>query len=147
MARKDVAKIGHEKFLKMAAQLNMVVVTKGGWTKLYAPGTDVAKTTRKPCIAIPNTKRVTIVEIVNWDAPLAVAHPKPSAKTVTGQINFAQHEKVVLNETFKTCKALCALKVEAPVEAPAEQPATEQVAETVAEPAAEVTEAPVAEVA
>jgi hypothetical protein len=127
MARKDVARIKFEKFQKIADKLGMVAVTKGGWTKFYAPGTDVTKTVRKPCIAVPNTKKVTIVEFVNWEAPLAIAHPKPSAKTVTGQVNFAQDEVMVLSNVYKSAKALIALVAEQAkaVETPAEQPAAE----------------------
>jgi hypothetical protein len=132
MARKNVAKIPFEKFEKIANQLGMVIVSKGAETKIFAPGTDAAKTVRKACIAVPNTKLVTRVEIVNFESEFAVPHPKPSAKTVTGMINFEQDAKMVLNHTYKTCKAICAA-----AKAEAEKPAVTEVVEPV------VTEAPV----
>lgn len=138
MARKNVAKIPFAKFTKIAEKLNMVQVSKKGWTKFYAPGTDAEHTVRKACLAVPNTKSVTIVEVVNFEAPLAIPHPKPSAKTVTGQINFDQSPVMVLSNVYKTCQAinLAALEaaavpeatpevVEVVTEAPAEQPAIE----------------------
>jgi hypothetical protein len=136
MARKGVERIAFEKFEKIAKQLGMVIVTKKGWTKFYAPGTDAAKTVRKPCLGVPNTKSVTIVELVNFEHELAVAHPKPAAESVRGMINFAQDAKLVLRDTYKVAKALCEAAVApAPVEEPkAEEPAaTEPAAETVAE--------------
>lgn len=144
MARKNVAKIPFEKFQKIAAQLGMVEVVKGAETKFFAPGTDAAKTVRKACIAVPNTKLVTRVEIVNFESEFAVPHPKPSAKTVTGMINFEQDAKMVLNHTFKTCKAICAA-AKAEAEKPAEQPVVTEA--PVEAPVTEVVEAPTAEVA
>lgn len=135
MARKNVARIPHEKFVKIAEKLGMVISIKGNETKFFAPGT--TKTARAACVSVPNTKQVTRVEVVNFVSEFAIPHPKPSAKSVTGMIDFAQEPKMVLSHVYKTCKAICAaaLVVETP---PAEAP-TEQ-------PAAEVAEAPIAQV-
>lgn len=120
MARKGLTVVAYAALLEVAQSLNLNVVKKGGWTKCFAPGH-----TKGAALGIPNTEKkgVTRVELVNFTHEDAVAHPKPSAGSVTGMIDFAQDEKLILNTFRKMGKAV--IKAQEQLDAAAELKALE----------------------
>jgi len=127
MSRKNVTKVKFEKFIKIATKLGMTVKSNKGWTKVFPANGSI-----KQSFGIPNTKRVTRVELVGFEnAEYGVAHPAPSAGTVTQMLNFEQPELLITQAFYKTAKALIeAANVAAtPVAEPVVEAPVEQVAE------------------
>jgi hypothetical protein len=124
MARKNVTKVKFEKFVRTAEKLGMTVKSNKGFTKVWPANGSI-----KQSLGIPNTKRVTRVELIGFESELAIAHPAPSAGTVTQMLDFGQDEALILRSFYKVSKALCEAATLAAI--------------PVAEP---VVEAPVAEV-
>lgn len=125
MSRKGLTAVEQEKLVAVANKLGLNVVTRKGFTKVFAPGA-----TRGAALGIPNTKLVTRVELVGFTSEAGIPHPKPPAKTVEQMLNFGQEEASILGDFYKAAKKLLELppppakeeKAE-PAEAPAAAPA------------------------
>jgi hypothetical protein len=104
--RKDLTSVPKEKFLAAALQLGMVLIPKKGWTKAYPPGHNKGK-----AIGIPNTEKVSRIEIVGFESKEVptVMHPKPPAATVTQMLDFHQEEKDILEDFRELCNELKAM--------------------------------------
>jgi hypothetical protein len=121
MARKDHAVIPSSDLIAIAEEYGMKVLNKKTEDKVFVK-------TKKQSLGIPKTtKGVTRVELVGFEHPVGVAHPKPPAGTVTQMLDFTKPASEVLKDFRVVCKYLVA---EAEVEAEeAEAETTEQVEE------------------
>lgn len=103
MARKGMTSVKQESLLEVVQHLGLAVVERKGWLKCYKAD-EKGQPTGKPAIGIPTTKMVTRVELVNFEHPLGVPHPKPPAGSVTQMLNFEQDEKAIRKDLYKVCR-------------------------------------------
>lgn len=103
MSRKGLTGVKQEKFVIIVQRLGMDIKPNRGWLKCSPKGAGI-----KRSVGIPTTKSVTRIELIGFTHELAVAHPKPPAKTVEQMIDFAQDEKLILQNFYLVCKHLCA---------------------------------------
>lgn len=119
MPRKGLTAVEKTKLEALARRAGLNVISKRGWTKCYLPGQDKGK-----AIGIPNTEKVTRVEIVGFTSPLGIKHPKPPANTVEQMLNFEQAEALILENFKDLCRELMAM---APAEGQAAPKGEQQV--------------------
>lgn len=101
MARKDHAVIAPQDLLDIAEEYGMKVLdSKKTEYKVFV-------TSKKQSLGFPKTtKGVTRVELVGFEHPVGVAHPKPPAGTVTQMLDFTKPAAEVLKDFRVVCKYL-----------------------------------------
>ena len=99
MARKNLTQVEQAELLQIAEAQGLSVVANKGFIKVFGTGQH-----RPPALGIPTTKLVTRVELVGFEHPIAVAHPKPPAKTVTQVLDFSKPRECVLEDFQILCE-------------------------------------------
>jgi hypothetical protein len=100
MSRIGMTQVKQETLLKIMEELGCAIQKRKGWFKCYAPDEKGMPTGNKS-IGIPTTRFATCVELVRFEHPLAVRHPKPPAGSVTQMLDFAKPENLIRRDLYK----------------------------------------------
>lgn len=95
MSRTTLTQVEYSDLIKIANHLGLNVVENKGFTKCYAAGK-----TKPPALGIPNTTKVTRVELVGFNHAVGIAHPKPPAKTVEQMLDFSKASQADILKDF-----------------------------------------------
>lgn len=117
MARANRVQIPGTDIVKIADRLGLTKSAKAGETKLFRPGSS------KVCVAVPNTKMVTRVYLVNWthNKDTMPYEGKAPAKTVEQEIDWSGSADDVIQRIYRVmAEGLLGAKLDAsPVASPA----------------------------
>lgn len=100
MARQGFTQIPKEELLKVVTKAGLAMVHRKGFIKCYRADENGGPTGKK-AIGIPQTDHVTRIELVNFEHPLGVKHPKPPAGSVTQMVDFTQDAKTIKRMLWK----------------------------------------------
>lgn len=95
MSRSNKTQVERSEFLKVIESLGLNVVERKGFIKVFAAGKN-----RPPAIGIQNSAKVTLVELVGFEHPVGVAHPKPPASTVSQMLDFSKADVADILKDF-----------------------------------------------
>lgn len=100
MARQGLTQVDKADLIKVVTKAGLAMVHRKGWIKCYKAD-EKGMPTGKRAIGIPQTDHVTRIELVNFEHPLGVKHPRPPAGSVTQMVDFTQDAKTIKRALWK----------------------------------------------